>query len=270
MEKKLSFLAFYFCEEGYDLIQTPAIFEKRALALTEMGFDGLELMVRDATQVDRAMLRRLAAQGVRYAALGTGKVFTADGLSFSDTDPAVRAAAVRRIQDTLDLAQELGGAPVILGSCRGDSTAPGAMERICACLEDCCRHAEQCGGRLALEPIRSNELPTIHRVDEALAVIERIGSPALGLTLDSCNMNVEEDSLEQATLRAAGHIFHVQVADDNRRYPSSGHIDFPRFLTALYRTGYDGYVSAELSECDDPLEDARRTLQYLRAVTCGM
>ncbi|WP_367924989.1 sugar phosphate isomerase/epimerase family protein [uncultured Ruthenibacterium sp.] len=267
--KKISFLTFYFSEENYDLIDTPEVFEKRALDLTRMGFDGIELMVRDASKVNLAMMEQLAQQGVRYAALGTGKVYTVDGLSFSDPDPVVRKGAVQRIRDSIDLSTKIGAPPVILGSCRGASKDVDgkAMKRICDCLKECSEYAEKRDIRLALEPMTSYELPYICCVDEAMEVLDQIQSSHLGLTLDTCNMNIEEDSLERAVMKSAGRIFHVQIADNNRRYPSSGHIPFQSFLAVLYATGYDGYISAELSRYEEPLEDARRTLEYLRTVT---
>lgn len=273
MRRKIAFLAFYFSEERYDLIDTPDAFAKRALALAQMGYDGVELMVRDARRVDAALLRRLAAQGVRCAALGTGKVYTADGLSFSDPDAAVRAAAVQRIRDSIDLAASLGCPPVILGSCRGVTAGKNGegLARVCECLAQCADRAQQQGVRLALEPMPHSETPLINTVDEGLAVLRRVASPALFLTLDTCNMNIEEASLEAAVLRAAGRIAHVQVADNNRRYPSAGHIDFERFLAVLYASGYDGYISAELGSFGgDPLGDARLALGYLRAVTAPL
>jgi sugar phosphate isomerase/epimerase len=59
----------------------------------------------------------------------------------------------------------------------------------------------------------------------------------------------------------------VHVADSNRRYPGSGHLDFHRIFATFEEMGYQGYVSAELLPLPDPDTAARRTIEFLRKYT---
>ena len=93
--------------------------------------------------------------------------------------------------------------------------------------------------------------------------------PRLGLLLDTFHVNIEERSWTEpfAALRAAGKLWHVHVGDNNRLAPGRGLIDFPAIVATLRRSGYDGYLSAELLARPDgdtaALADAHRYLRPL-------
>ncbi|MFH1537577.1 MAG: TIM barrel protein, partial [bacterium] len=80
-----------------------------------LGFDGVEISVRDPAALDTGELVSLAEEhSLSIAAMGTGRAFGEDGLSFSDPDPGVRGKAVGRISSHIELASLLG-CRVILG-----------------------------------------------------------------------------------------------------------------------------------------------------------
>ncbi|MGH2626914.1 MAG: TIM barrel protein, partial [Anaerolineales bacterium] len=92
----------------------------------------------------------------------------------------------------------------------------------------------------------------------------------LGVLADTFHLHREEASLE-AALRAAGpHLWHVHVADSNRRPPGEGHLDFARLLSVLQEVGYRGYLSAETLPYPDPEGAARQTVDYLRSLQAEM
>ena len=87
--------------------------------------------------------------------------------------------------------------------------------------------------------------------------LDEIGHSHLGLLLDTFHMNIEEPtyagSIEQ--VMAAGQLWHIHLGDSNRLPPGQGHIPFGDIIAALRKSGYDGYLSAELFPRPDP--DAR-------------
>jgi len=223
---------------------------ERALArLRALGYAGVELAVRDPTRIPVPSLRALLERyGLRVPAIGTGQAWVEEGLSLTHPDPAVRRAALARLEAHLALAAEWG-ALVIIGLIRGRSSEAVERSQALGWLGEALAHlAERAaeGVRLALEPLNRYETDLLNTVEEALALIERVGHPRLGVLLDTFHANIEEASLEAAIARAGDRLFHVHIADSNRRAPGWGHLDFHAVLGALRGIGYRGWLSAEV------------------------
>jgi sugar phosphate isomerase/epimerase len=226
-----------------------AAFRKAA----EAGCDGVELHLRRAEDVDPAVVRRLVCEfGLGVPTLGTGMA-VADGLSFADPDPEVRARAVERVLGHVRLAAAIGSA-VTIGSLSGRlGSRPGALQ----CLSDICRAAEPLGVIVLLEPLNRYECDYINTVVDGLRIMDEVGAPNLRLLADTFHMNIEETDMA-ASLEAAGQrLGHVHLADSNRRAPGHGHFDFAGVFAALARIGYSGYLSLEVL----PLPDAATAIR---------
>lgn len=236
--------------------------------IAQLGYDGVEVSIRDPRQVDTESLLRLAqSHGLGIPAIGTGQVWGEEGLSFTDPDPAVRRAAIERIQSHVPFAARTG-AVIILGLIRG-LVRPGvaheqAMGWLVEALQACSAAAAPEGVRLALEPINRYETTLINNAAQGLELIERVGAGNFGLLLDTFHMNIEEPSIEGSIRRAGDRIFHFHVADSNRWYPGGGHLDFPSLLRALAATGYRGYVSGEFLPIPDAATGAQEAIKNLR------
>jgi 5-keto-L-gluconate epimerase len=233
------------------------------------GYDGVELAIRDPKIADTDELLRIVSEhGLEVPAIGTGQAWGEEGLSFTDPDPAVRAAAIERTISHIPFAAQTGAA-IIIGLLRG-IVKPGvsqaqAMDWLVGALQQCCAAAQPHGVRLALEPICRYETTLINDVAQGLDLVEQVAAANMGLLLDTFHMNIEEPVIE-ASIRAAGdRIFHFHVADSNRWYPGAGHLDFVSILNALYATGYQGYVSGEFMPLPDADSSAQKTIAYLRA-----
>ena len=85
----------------------------------EFGYDGIELALKTADQVDPKRVKALLEQsGLACPCVSTGQVFAGLGLHFTAKDPAKRAETIRVFQGMIDLAAELG-AMVNVGRVRG-------------------------------------------------------------------------------------------------------------------------------------------------------
>jgi sugar phosphate isomerase/epimerase len=232
------------------------------------GYDGVELTIRDPKLVDADALVRVAqAHGLAVPAIGTGQAWNDEGLSYTDPDPAVRAAAIERTKSHIPLAARFRAA-IIIGLLRG-VVKPGvdhaqAMDWLVQALQECCSAAEPHGVRIALEPLNRYETSLIVDVADGLDLIQRIGADNMGLLLDTYHMNIEEPVIEDSVHAAGERIFHFHVADSNRWYPGAGHLNFQSILNALFETGYQGYVSGEFMPMPDPETAAKRAITYLR------
>ncbi|MBN1542954.1 sugar phosphate isomerase/epimerase [candidate division KSB1 bacterium] len=250
---------------AFDALAYKGAVEANIRHIHSLGYDGVELAVRDPRSLDRELLKRLLREtGLDVPAIGTGQAYGEEGLSFTHPDASVRQKAVERIRLQMDLAAELG-AVVIIGLMRG-KTPTGhdrqwALDQVAACLAECLEHSPDV--RIAIEPINRYETNLLCTVDETLAFIEQAGLARTGLLLDTFHMNIEEPSIFQSIEKAAGKIFHFHVADSNRWYPGAGHIDFSAVLDRLHRAGYQGTVSAEILPLPDPDTASRKTIEHL-------
>ena len=238
--------------------------------IARMGYDGVELAIRDPRLVDLDALEQLTRTlGLRVPAIGTGQAWGEEGLSFTDPDSQVRQQAVERILSHIPVARRFG-AVIIIGLIRG-IVKPGvqqaqAEEWLCQALQTCARAAEPEGVRLALEPINRYETSLVNNAAQGMALIEKVGAPNFGLLLDTFHMNIEDASIEESIRLCGSRIFHFHVADSNRLPPGGGHLDFASILSALEDTGYAGWVSGEFMPIPDAETAARNSLEYLRNI----
>jgi len=241
--------------------------------LAAIGYDGAELAIRDPALVDgQALLDAVRREGLEVAAIGTGQAWGEDGLSFTALDEKTRRTAVDRIKSHLPFAAA-ADAPVIIGLIRGRS-GPGVNKDMAGALliealVECAAGAEQAGVRLALEPINSEETDLVNDVEQGLELLEQVDSPALGLLADTYHMHREEKDIISALEQYKGRLFHVHVADSNRRYPGAGELDFAAILDILEGMGYSGFVSGEFLPWPNAGDAARRSLEHLKGITGG-
>jgi sugar phosphate isomerase/epimerase len=181
----------------------------------------------------------------------------------------VRSAAIERVKRHIDLAGELG-ALVIIGLVRGVHWKSVSQEQaeqwLLAAMGALCRHAEKGGVRIAVEAINRYETSLVNCAADGLALIDRVGSPALGLLLDTFHMNIEEADMRASISQTGSRLFHFHVADSNRWYPGAGHIDFKSLLSVLRRTGYAGFISGEFLARPDAEAAARKSYAYISSL----
>ena len=241
--------------------------ETNLAQIASLGYDGVELAIRDPKLIDLEHLDGLVRRhGLSVPAIGTGQAWGEEGLSFTDPDPEVRHAAIERIKSHIPVAAHFG-AVIIIGLVRG-IVKPGvdhaqAMDWLVEALRECSAAARPHNIRLALEPINRYETTLINNAAEGLDLIERVGADNFGLLLDTFHMNIEEADIE-ASIRACGErIFHFHVADSNRWYPGAGHLNFASLLKTLYATGYEGWISGEFLPQPDAKVAAREGIAHL-------
>ena len=239
--------------------------------IAALGYDGVELAIRDPKLVSFDELERLVRQhNLIVPAIGTGQAWGEEGLSFTDPDPTVRRAAIERVKSHVPGAARFN-AIIIIGLLRGTlRVKPGVdhaqvMTWLVEALQECSAAAQPAGVRLALEPINRYETTLVNSAAQGLELIERVGAGNLGLLLDTFHMNIEEPSIEDSIRQTGGRIFHFHVADSNRWYPGAGHLDFRALLQTLFETGYAGFVSGEFMPMPDAATGAQKAIEHLRA-----
>ncbi len=258
-------------DTGFDAVAIRAGWEAGVARLAELGFDGVELAVRDPGVIDHDRVEAVVrGAGLAVPAIGTGQAYLRDGLSLSSVDPEVRQRAAERLAAHVELASHFGS-HVIVGLLRGrtDGGVEATTYRFLEALTPVLRAADSAGVRVVIEPINRYETDFLNTVEATLAVVEASGASNLGILADTFHMNIEEATIHGALQAAGPRLWHVHVADSNRWAPGLGHLDFPAIVETLRRCGYQGYLSAEILPRPDPDAAAIQVERFMRPIAAG-
>lgn len=240
-----------------------------------LGYNGVELMTKDPTQLDGAKIRRwLDENHLELAGLCTGHVYGEDGLGLVDPDPEICRQAMARLKSFVDFAAaHFGmGTLVNIGRSRGPGYPGDALRTLGQMAEsfgELADYASPHGVRLVLEPINVHQAPYIHTSQDGIAMVNRVNRPNFGLMLDVYHMNIEDVDIYDSFREAGEFCWLVHFADNNRKWPGSAHLDFERIIKVLNEICYDGYVSMELLPWPDPDTAARSSIEFLRQYIPG-
>ncbi|OVE80257.1 hypothetical protein BVY01_00550 [bacterium I07] len=241
--------------------------EQSLQTIAGLGYDGVELAVRDPNLLDIEDLTCLIKKNqLKVPAIGTGQAFGEEGLCLSHDDMTIRQNSIKRLLSHIDLASRFD-AVVIVGLIRGQSCPAGktaAESRIVEGLQACADH--NAGVRLVIEPINRYETEFINTVESGLVFLDKVNRNNVGLLLDTFHMNIEEPSMERSLKLAGNKVFHVHLADSNRWYPGAGHIDFRSIFQTLSDMDYNDYVSAEIMPLPDAQTAAEKTMETLSSL----
>lgn len=261
-------------------------FAEQCRTAAALGYAGLELapftLARDPGTLDAGEGRRLRAlahaHGVAISSLHW-LLAKPDGLSLATPDAALHARTVAFLKRLIDFAAACGADVLVHGSPKQRSPAPGqsvddAFARVEAGWRELAPHAEAAGVAYCIEPLGPFETPVLNTLAQAVAVVERIDSPALRTMLDMSAAALAERDDAATLLRRhlpAGHIAHVQVNDRSRRGPGQGDTPIAPALRALREFGYRGWLAVEPFDYHpDPIGCAAFSAGYLRGLLDGL
>ncbi|MFW0797543.1 sugar phosphate isomerase/epimerase family protein [Gordonia sp. CPCC 205515] len=216
------------------------------------GFGGVGLWRDVLDDADLPLnARRVASSGLRVSSVCRGGMFP----------QPTRQLRQARFEDNLraiDQAHALRAECLVLvcGPPYDGNTASARAE-IRDGIEALAPHATAAGVDLAVEPFHpmmAASRSVITSLREALALVRSIGSPRLGLAVDSYHL-WWEDELGERIADAGDLIRSVQLADwmmpihdelESRGMPGEGVIDMGRFLADCRGAGYRGLVEVEV------------------------
>jgi sugar phosphate isomerase/epimerase len=257
------------CQEGLAPGKT---FAERLENLARFGFEGVELNGS----------RLLEREGIeeRKAALKDSPVKVSSicgGIThhFISTDREKRHQSVESAKKMLDAAAELGavgpiGVPIFRGEGNMPDLSPfmsrqqlrdGMMVEVFAEVGE---YANAAGVTFLLEPLNRYEAEALTRIEQAAQIIQQAGTGGIMVMADFFHMNIEEADAQAAIERVGGLIGHVHLADNQRKEPGSGSLDFVRNFRALKKIGFEGYMAFECGLTGPAEEALPRSVRFLR------
>jgi D-psicose/D-tagatose/L-ribulose 3-epimerase len=189
------------------------------------------------------------------------------GLGYPDRDCAHESDRVRRragdyLRRCLEQGHALGaGTLVLVPTFRTEPDATGweaELERAAQTIAGAVNDAAAAGIVIALEALNRYETHLLRTLDEAEQLRRLIDSPYVQLMADVFHMNIEEDSIPAVIRAHAEHIVHVHLADNQRREPGSGSLNFDAVFEVLDDTGYSGALAMEFIPATDAAITAGR------------
>jgi D-psicose/D-tagatose/L-ribulose 3-epimerase len=225
--------------------------ERTLARIAAAGYDGVELPGEPGRWPGGDLRRMLADHGLAPVALTASCMVPETERDLAHPDPRVRAVAVDYVRRTVELAADIG-APLVQMLASGETRlAPIASREAewawsVAAMREAARAAEGTPVRIAVEPLNRYEAYLVTSTAEALAYLDAVGSPAVGMTLDLFHANIEEASIPGAIRAAGARLWHVQVADTTRRGLGHGHLPLDAVVDALAAVGYAGALVVEI------------------------
>jgi len=218
--------------------------------IAEIGFDIAEVAIEDPSLVDTVVLKQAVREaGVSCIVCGA---FGPDRDLGSD-NATLRQNSLDYIRRLLAVCEEVGS-PVLPGPAyasvgdtrlRTPEESARRWNHVVENLQQVGREAGEAGVTLALEPLNRYETDLINTVEQALHLVESVGSPHVQIHLDTYHMNIEERDVPAAIRRAGKHVAHVHASASDRGAAGGDHIAWPGVRDALAAIDYRNAVVVE-------------------------
>ena len=150
----------------------------------------------------------------------------------------------------------------------GESDKSKLLDHSVRSMQTAVRAAEDNNVAFNIEVVNRFEQFLINTCEEALDYIDSVGSPYLRVMLDTFHMNIEEDVVDGAVLKAGSKLGHLHIGENNRMPPGYGHIQWTELAAALKKINYSGYIVMEPFLM--PGGDVGRDIRVFRDMKAGM
>ncbi|MFI5734004.1 hydroxypyruvate isomerase family protein [Kribbella sp. NPDC051587] len=228
------------------LLERPAAARRAGFGAVEFWWPFVEAVPPDR-QVD-AFVTAITDAGVQL----TGLNFFAGDMPGGDRGlvswPKRSGEFRDNVEVTVGIGERLGtqGFNALYGNRLEDVSAASQDEVAVENLAFAARAAQRIGATVLVEPVSGAPRYPLLTAGDALAVIDRVDEPGIGLLADLYHLAVNGDEVERVIAEHTARIAHVQIADaPGRGEPGSGTLPLDQQLTALEAQGYAGWVGLE-------------------------
>jgi hydroxypyruvate isomerase len=226
---------------------------ERPAAAKRAGFEGVEFWwpFAEAVPADKdidAFIAAVQNAGVQLVGLN----FFAGDMPAGDRGlvswPARTAEFRDNIAVTVGIGERLGckAFNALYGNRVGDASPEEQDELGTENLALAAKDAARIGGTVLVEPVSGAPAYPLLTAADALAVIDSVGEPNIGLLADLYHLAVNGDDVDRVIADHTDRVAHVQIADaPGRNEPGTGSLPLLRQLADLHAAGYDGWVGLE-------------------------
>lgn len=216
----------------------------------QWGYDCIEIAVEDPALIDaKAMAKALDDSGLRCNPVS--------GAFGGDRDlrgsPAEQQAGLDYLSRLFDIAGELGAqtvsGPAYSRTGRAEAYSPeerrSQRDLVARHLATAAQDAQSRSLTLAIEALNRFETDFVNTCQQALDLLDAVGSPALKVHLDTFHMNIEETDPAAAIRLAGDRLGHFHISSSHRGIPGEDRIEWDRIAEALVEIDYQGDLVLE-------------------------
>lgn len=212
------------------------------------GFDGVEVPMFDPAGFPAAEIRAgLAANDLECTVCS----IIPQGRSLISDDAGVRKQTRQHLRDAIEATAEVGArlidgplySPV--GFLPGRRRTPDEWQWAIEGYQSVAAMLEACDVTMAIEPLNRFETYFLNTAADAAALCEQVGHPRVGVAFDTFHANIEEKDIAGSCRLLGRHLKHVQISENDRGTPGSGHIAWANLLHTLHALRYDGWLTIE-------------------------
>jgi D-psicose/D-tagatose/L-ribulose 3-epimerase len=216
----------------------------------EWGFDFVEIAIEEPGNIDPLFIRNaLDKVGLECrsvcAATGPGRDLRGNRKE--------QVTSIEYVQALIDIAPILGSklvaGPIYSSVGRAelfeDDKKLSQWRTVVSNLQKLTAYAKERGVKLAIEPLNRYETDMINTCEQAMRLIEDVGSDHLLVHLDSFHMNLEEKDPALAIRRAGDKLGLLHASGSDRGTPGGDQINWDRIFAALDHIHYQGDIVIE-------------------------
>jgi sugar phosphate isomerase/epimerase len=262
------------CNEAFE--STP--FVEQCRTLKSAGYEGIEIAPFtlapdpvDITPEQRNEYRRIMRdEGLQFVGLHWLMV-SPKGLHVTTPDKTLRDRSWGHIRNLIDLCADLGDNGVMVYGSPQQRSATGGLTRQDATrnyiegLAAVAPQAEERGVTVLVEALPVEQSDVVQSLEEAVAIVQEINSPAIQTMFDTHNAVNEIEPHPALVERYFAFLRHVHVNEMDGRYPGTAKYDFKALFDTLLRLGYQHWISLEVFDFKpSAAEIAQQSITYLK------
>lgn len=238
-------------------------FAESCRTMKRLGYEGIEVapftLAEDPATVTAARRREvkdiIASEGLSFVGLHWLMV-SPKGLHVTTPDQSLREKSWLHIRNLIDLCADLGpNGVMVFGSPKQRSAVDGltpaeATRNYVEGMRSVAPHAEARGVKLLIEALPLEQTDVVLSLEEAVAHVNDINSPAVRTMFDTHNAVDEKEDHDVLVDRYFDYIEHVHVNETDGSHcgwvkPGARAYDFVPLLKTLKRRNYQKWVSLE-------------------------
>lgn len=119
------------------------------------------------------------------------------------------------------------------------------LKKSVSILSELTSFSKDFGVYLLLEPLNRYSTPFCNNAADAIYVTTTLNNDYFSILLDTYHMNIEETDFSDSIIKSKNFLKHIHFADNNRKMPGLGHINFDLILKTLKMIQYNNYIGLE-------------------------
>jgi sugar phosphate isomerase/epimerase len=234
--------------------------ENTIKSLVELGINNIELSGDPSNSYSRKNLELFNTFSISVLGV-TGKWTSSKGMItpiLLTSDPQILSYSKNYIKECIKMCNFFGGS--IFNVCLlsdydlkidwnhemiPNKEKKKLLKKSVSILSELTSFSKDFGVYLLLEPLNRYSTPFCSNAADAIYVTTTLNNDYFAILLDTYHMNIEETDFSDSITKSKNFLKHIHFADNNRKMPGLGHINFDFILKTLKMIQYNNYIGLE-------------------------